>query len=192
MALISLIIGLGNLGGRYEGTRHNLGFEVVDLAAEKVKAKALPDQPLYQSFEKTIEGRIIVFAKPTTMMNGSGGGVAALLDHLKLSYSEMLVVVDDFNIPLGSIRLRPNGSDGGHNGLASIIATLGTEEFPRLRLGIGSVPEGVDSVEFVLGKFSKSEQKLVNKVIVIAAEAVIFAAGHRFEETMSKYNYNPA
>ncbi|HEX2897224.1 MAG TPA: aminoacyl-tRNA hydrolase [candidate division Zixibacteria bacterium] len=189
--MISLIVGLGNIGKRYISTRHNLGFEVVDLAIKTTKAKPLPSEFFYKSFGTTIENEKIDFAKPTTMMNGSGGAVIALLEKLELSPSEMLVVVDDFNIPLGSIRLRANGSDGGHNGLESIIMALGTEDFPRLRLGIGPVPDGEEVVDFVLGKFSKSEEKIAKKMIEMAAEAVIFAAGHRFEETMSKYNYNP-
>ena len=189
--MISLILGLGNIGTRYQGTRHNLGFEVVNLAVQKIGAKSLPEDFFYHSFECKIDDRKIIFAKPTTMMNGSGGSVVALLDNYNLSPSEMLVVVDDFNIPLGTVRFRPNGSDGGHNGLESIIVAIQTEEFPRLRLGVGPDPEGVDVVAFVLGKFSKPEQKIAKKMIEIAAEAVIFAAGHRLDETMSKYNYNP-
>lgn len=208
--MTSLIFGLGNIGKNYISTRHNLGFEVVELAIKRTKAKPLPSEPFYQSFGANIEEERVIFAKPTTMMNGSGGAVIALLDNLDLTPSEMLVVVDDFNIPLGTLRLRPNGSDGGHNGLESIITALGTEDFPRLRLGIGPVhaetsverlsdptvrcsadgrPENV--VDFVLGKFTKSERKIAKKMIEMAAEAVIFAAGHRFEETMSKYNFNP-
>ncbi len=190
--MISLILGLGNIGSRYKGTRHNLGFEVVELAVKKTGAKSIPDDFFYQAYEHNIEERKIIFAKPTTLMNRSGAAAIALLDNYDLSPSEMLVVVDDFNIPLGAVRLRPGGSDGGHNGLESIIELLGTEEFPRLRLGVGPVPQGEDVVDFVLGKFSKSEQKITKKMIEIAAEAVIFAAGHPFEETMSKFNYNPA
>ncbi len=189
--MTSLILGLGNIGSRYKGTRHNLGFEVIDLTVKKTKAKSLPEDFFYHSFESIIGDRKIIYAKPTTMMNGSGGAAAALMDNFDLSPSEMLVVVDDFNISVGTVRFRPNGSDGGHNGLESIIAAIETEEFPRLRLGIGPVPERADAVEFVLEKFTKSEQKIVNKIIEIAAAAVIFAAGHRFDETMSKYNYNP-
>jgi len=132
--MISLIIGLGNIGSRYKGTRHNLGFEVVDLAVKRIGAKSLPEDFFYHSFECRIDDRKIFFVKPTTMMNGSGGSVVVLLDKFNLSPSEMLVVVDDFNIPLGTIRFRPNGSDGGHNGLESIIAAIQTETFPRLRL----------------------------------------------------------
>ena len=189
--MISLFVGLGNIGKKYIATRHNLGFDVVDLAIKTTKAKPLPSEFFYQSFGATIEGKKIVFAKPTTMMNGSGGAILALLEKLELSPSEMLVVVDDFNLPLGTIRLRPNGSDGGHNGLESIIMALGSENFPRMRLGIGPVPDGEEVVDFVLGKFAKSEEKTVKKMIEMAAKAVIFAAGHRFDETMSKYNYNP-
>ena len=145
----------------------------------------------YHSFECKIDDRKIIFAKPTTMMNGSGGAVVALLNNLGLPPSEMLVVVDDFNVPLGTIRFRQDGSDGGHNGLESIIAAIQSDNFPRLRLGIGPVSKGEETVDFVLGKFSKSEEKIAKKMIDIAVEAVIFATGHRFDETMLKYNYNP-
>ncbi|MGH8016527.1 MAG: aminoacyl-tRNA hydrolase [Candidatus Zixiibacteriota bacterium] len=214
--MISLIVGLGNIGKKYIGTRHNLGFEVVDLAIKNSQAKPLKSEFFYQAFGTKIDDRKVVLAKPTTMMNGCGGAVIDLLDNFDLTPSEMLVVVDDFNIPLGALRLRPNGSDGGHNGLESIIDAIQSEDVPRLRLGIGQVraktsadqltdptascgrPDPselerrqIDVVDFVLGKFKKSEEKIAKKMIDMAAEAVIFAAGHRFDETMSKYNHNP-
>jgi len=190
--MISLIVGLGNVGSKYEGTRHNLGFEVVNLAAKKLKARRLKTSGTYESFSKGIGNTKLILARPTTMMNGSGQAVRELLRKYKVMPSEVLIVIDDFNIPLGSLRLRANSSAGGHNGLSSIIGELETNEIPRLRLGIGLVPRGVDVIEFVLKRFKSSELKIVNKMIEMAAEAVIFAAGHRFEVTMSKFNYNPA
>jgi len=115
-----------------------------------------------------------------------------LLESLELEPDQMLVVVDDFNLLLGTTRVRKGGSDGGHNGLASIIETLGHNAFPRLRLGIGPVPDGVESVEFVLSRFTTSEEPEVNSVVARATEAVIFGACHNFDEFMSRYNHNPA
>ena len=106
--------------------------------------------------------------------------------------SDMLVVVDDFNLPLGAVRIRPRGSDGGHNGLISLIEELGTTDFPRIRLGIGPATTDDEVIDFVLGKFSSEERKQVDEMIVRAADAVLFALEHRLEETMSKYNFNPA
>jgi PTH1 family peptidyl-tRNA hydrolase len=104
----------------------------------------------------------------------------------------MLVVVDDFNLPLGSLRFRPDGSDGGHNGLASIIEALGTEEFPRLRLGIGPVTDNMDARDFVLQPFADAERDAVREMVGTAAEAILFAIDHRLEEAMSNYNSTPA
>jgi len=189
--MLSLIVGLGNIGKRFQKTRHNVGFDVVDTIIKNFRPIAKSTEVDSETYTIKSNDNEIVLAKPTTMMNGSGGAVLALLDNLNLSPSEMLVVSDDFNIPLGAIRIRTGGSDGGHNGLESIIEALDTEEFPRLRLGIGPVPEKDEIVDFVLGKFTKTEAKTAKKVIELSAEAVIFAAGHRLEETMSKYNYNP-
>jgi PTH1 family peptidyl-tRNA hydrolase len=105
---------------------------------------------------------------------------------------QMVVVVDDFNLPLGKLRIRSGGSDGGHNGLASIIETLGTEDFPRLRCGVGPVPEGIDSAEFVLNRFRNQEFELKEKMVARAAEAAIFALDHPLDEAMTQFNSNPA
>jgi PTH1 family peptidyl-tRNA hydrolase len=125
-------------------------------------------------------------------MNHSGLAARALLRDTDLQPSQMLVVVDDFNLPLGRIRIRQGGSDGGHKGLASMIEVLQTEDFPRLRLGIGPVTDNIDAVDFVLSRFEKEETKSAEKMIDIAAEAALFAVNHRLEEAMSRYNVDPA
>jgi len=186
--MISLVIGLGNIGKRYENTRHNLGFEVLHLVREGLEAVLRPETATSYRAEKTLGERKIILAWPTTYMNESGRAARALLQENYRQPSEMLVVVDDYNLPLGRIRFRRGGSDGGHNGLTSLIEELGTENFPRLRLGIGPVPENESSVDFVLEKFSPKEDKMAKIMIAIAAEAVIFAIHNRFEEAMSKYN----
>ena len=125
-------------------------------------------------------------------MRTRGLAARALLTERGISPSHMLVIVDDFNLPLGKIRFRRSGSGGGHHGLESLIELLETENFPRLRLGIGPVPAGIDSIDFVLGCFSKEEIVTTEKMIDNAAEAVIFALNNRFDEAMTKYNINPA
>jgi len=134
----------------------------------------------------------IIFAMPNTYVNCSGIAARDLLQRYDLEPTGMLVVVDDFNLPLGRIRIRGSGSDGGHNGLASIIEELGTEDFPRLRLGVGPLPDGVDQSDFVLGDFEQNEIESVEKMIATACEAVMFYLERGLDEAMSKYNQNPA
>jgi len=124
-------------------------------------------------------------------MNRSGQAAAELLDRLEVPGERMLVVVDDYNLPSGSIRFRKRGSDGGHNGLASLIEDLGTEDFPRCRIGIGEPTDGEDVVDYVLGRFTEAEREAIDSIIAIAAEGVLFAIDHHFDEVMSTYNRNP-
>ncbi len=190
--MISLVVGLGNIGRRYRGTRHNVGFDTLDRAAAVLKAPKPVSTRFDERAEVSRNDRRIILAWPTTYMNLSGLAVEALLQLYSLSPREMLVVVDDFALPLGRLRLRKTGSDGGHNGLASIIETIGTESFPRLRLGIGPAPAGIDPADFVLAPFEKSESEAVSAMIGTAAEAVVFTIDHRFDEAMSTFNANPA
>lgn len=134
----------------------------------------------------------IVFARPLTFMNRSGQAAAALLHRNQIEPSQLLVLVDDFNLPMGRIRIRKSGSDGGHNGLESIIYDLGTDSFPRLRMGIGPLPEGVDVAGFVLNKFHRDEAVQADKMIEDAAEAVSLAIRDRLDEAMNRYNIDPA
>ncbi len=194
--MLTLILGLGNIGKKYEHTRHNLGFEVVDRVVEKLGAKAQRERAHYQWFKAEVgEGedkREIVLAKPTTFMNGSGEAAQELIERLGITPAEMLVIVDDFNLLLGAVRFRQNGSDGGHNGLVSIIECLGTQAFPRLRLGIGAPSGKGEVIDYVLSRFTKPEKPIVEKMLAVAAEGVIFAVQHRLELAMSKFNSDPA
>ena len=190
--MIDAILGLGNIGRRYHLTRHNLGFDVLDRVATTLKAQPETPRENYQWATAHRSDRELVLAWPTTYMNGSGLAARDLLERHELEPSRLLVVTDDFNLPLGRIRFRRGGSDGGHNGLASIIEALGTANFPRLRLGIGPIPDGVDTVDFVLSPFGEEEQKPKEAMTGIAAEAVLYSIDHRFEEAMSTYNANPA
>ncbi|MFH1373568.1 MAG: aminoacyl-tRNA hydrolase [bacterium] len=190
--MISLLVGLGNIGDRYRGTRHNLGFEVVEKIWRDLKLSPKLPTADYVWVIGERNRRPLVLAWPGTYMNRSGVAVHALLQVNALEPSQMLVIVDDFNLPLGKIRLRPSGSDGGHHGLASVIEALETDQFPRLRLGIGPLPEGADTVDFVLSRFADEDFEAAGQMIAVAAEAALFTVEHRLQEAMSKYNINPA
>lgn len=190
--MFSLLLALGNKGKKYVGTRHNLGFELGDRVAAELKAGQKQDFSQYWLARADRGESAVWIAWPKTYMNCSGDAAIKLLEELKIAPDEMLVLVDDFALTLGALRFRPGGSDGGHNGLASIIETLETDLFPRLRMGIGPVDKSTDIVDFVLSRFSESERKQADEMLVRATEAVLFGIDHRLEEAMSKYNVNPA
>lgn len=166
---IKLIVGLGNPGKTYEWTRHNAGFHVLDL---------LEKEPLEA-------GELF---RPGTFMNTSGTPVAARASKKGLEPSEILVVCDDFAIPMGRLRIRKGGSSGGHNGLDSILSALQTQDVPRLRIGIGPVPEGEDPAKFVLERFRSSEKAALEESLARAAEAVRVAVRDGVETAMNLYN----
>lgn len=183
---IKAIIGLGNPGEKYDRTRHNLGFEVVNLL--KGESEFVPGQGRYEICEASISTLKIVLLKPTTYMNRAGIAVKSLADSRSLLTDEILVIADDFNLPLGRLRLRQSGSDGGHNGLASVIYHLGSEDFPRLRLGIGPVPEGVAAEDFVLERFSSNEGEAVGSMVERAARAVESWLSDGYEKAAANFN----
>ena len=275
---IKVIVGLGNVGQKYIGTRHNVGFEIIDRIASEYKATDKIETDLYirqtvridgivtrgsedpqvtdldegradegvcraqdgtedradgdvcraqelhvdnlegngrttkgfcptkddpANQNPTINGGVpkmriktiekdILLIQPTTYMNRSGWAVADILDRMGLEPGQILVLSDDFNLDLGRIRIRKKGSDGGQNGLLSIIEEIGTKNFPRMRLGIGSVPDSINSKDFVLGQFFDDELKKKQKMIVSAAKAVILAVRSGLDEAMTKFNINPA
>jgi PTH1 family peptidyl-tRNA hydrolase len=166
---IKLVVGLGNPGKAYAATRHNIGRRVVEF----LQKDKLPGVLLYVT---------------DVFMNTSGVPVAQLVRKKGLSPEELLVVSDDFELPLGSLRLRPKGSSGGHNGLKSILENLGTEDVPRLRVGIGPVPDGEDPAEFVLKSFASSEKKRMQESVEQAADAVRVAAEFGIELAMNRFN----
>jgi PTH1 family peptidyl-tRNA hydrolase len=192
MNMISLLVGLGNIGEGYTDTRHNVGFKVVEKVRQALKLSFQPPTEAYDWAIQERGERQIILAWPKTYMNHSGLAARALLQEADLQPSQMLVVVDDFNLPLGRIRVRQGGSEGGHKGLASMIEVLKTEDFPRLRLGIGPVSDSIEAADFVLSRFEKEETELAEKMIDNAAETALFAIDHRLEEVMSRYNVNPA
>ncbi|MCD6309114.1 MAG: aminoacyl-tRNA hydrolase [Candidatus Eremiobacteraeota bacterium] len=166
------VIGLGNPGPEYSLTRHNLGFRVIDELACRAGVK-LKRCARAKEAKAVINGHHLLLAKPLTFMNLSGRAVQSILFRHKIKIDHLLLISDDFNIPLGNIRLRKKGSSGGHRGIQSAIDLLGTGEFARLRIGIGHVPPGTDPVDFVLSAFSEEEEKIIKDVIPRAADMVI-------------------
>jgi PTH1 family peptidyl-tRNA hydrolase len=186
--MLSLIVGLGNPGRKYQQTRHNLGFRVVDhLAAERGR-RFKPGKGDYLLCEIREEERRIRLLKPLTYMNASGEAVTEALDRLGHNVQDLLVVCDDANLPLGKIRIREKGSDGGHKGLRSVIYDLRSEDFARLRMGVGRAPEGMDLEEFVLAKFDRSEKEQVENMIQTACLAVENAWTFGLAESMTRFN----
>ena len=166
-----LIVGLGNIGDEYAHTRHNIGFDVVNAFVQKHKGSFQVDRLAYVATIK-LKGKIFISICPTTFMNLSGKSVKYWMDKEKISLSNILVIVDDVSLPLNKLRLRPGGSDAGHNGLKSLQEVLGTKDYPKLRFGIGNdYPKGFQS-DFVLGKWGKEEEALV-KLKIEAAVSVI-------------------
>lgn len=169
---IVLVAGLGNPGREYENTRHNIGFMVIDKVLEKLNGASVSENGCNSIFYKLkYKGKSVIFAKPQTFMNLSGNAVAALLNREKLDKSNLLVVHDELDLPLGRMRIRKGGSSGGHNGINSIIEMLGNQQdFLRMRIGIGRDRNVVD---YVLGEFKEEEKGLLNEMIDCAADAVI-------------------
>ena len=188
---MKVIVGLGNPGTEHEGTRHNVGFRVVSRLADKGGVSLGAGRGDYLSGSGRIAGRAVELALPLTYMNLSGLAVRDLLDDVDRVASDLLVVCDDVNLPLGRIRLRPSGSDGGHNGLSSIISQLGTEGFARLRLGVGAAPDSVDLADHVLAGFEEDEEPVVEEMVERAVAAIELALARGMAESMQVYNRRP-
>lgn len=185
---MKLVVGLGNPGRKYQGTRHNVGFAIVEELARRHasgKARAGFDGEMVDA---VLDGERALLLCPHTFMNRSGQAVVKARDFYKLENRDLLIVCDDFNLPLAKLRFRPQGSAGGQKGLADIIRQLGTEEVPRLRMGVGPVPTGWDAADFVLGKFNKQELKDIEPAIVHAADAVSVWARQGIADCMNRFN----
>jgi PTH1 family peptidyl-tRNA hydrolase len=185
---MKLVVGLGNPGRRYEGTRHNIGYAVVAGLARR--ASAGPPKARFQgaTVEVELSGQKMLLLSPTTFMNLSGHSVREAANFYKLGGDDLLVVCDDLNLPVGKLRFRPRGSSGGQKGLESIIEQLGTEEFSRLRIGVGTAPEGWDWANYVLSKFTADELPVVKQAIELSADAVAAWAREGIEFCMNQYN----
>ena len=171
--MIKLVVGLGNPGKEYEKTRHNLGFMVIDELVRRLRLKNFSEEALSHVYKARVAGREVLFAKPQTYMNNSGLAVVNLLEENEIDPQEMLVVYDDLDLPLGMTRLRLEGSSGGHRGVESIIKSIGTEKFPRLKIGIGRPKKKEDVVGYVLSPFSKDEEEIARTVIKKASECIL-------------------
>jgi len=182
-----LIAGLGNIGSEYEGTRHNIGFDVLDYLAEEHNGKWKVDT-LGTVCEIKHKGRTLCLLKPSTYMNRSGKAINYWMTKKKIKRDKILVVVDDLHMDLGKLRLRAKGSDGGHNGLKDIQQVLGGTNYPRLKLGIGNDFHSGQQVDFVLGKWQSDEKEKVNKLIKKASEAIKSFASIGIKFTMEKFN----
>ncbi len=184
-----LIVGLGNPEPKYDRTRHNIGFETVDALA---KSWQIPwqKQPRFNGLVAAgvLGNTKIVLLKPLTYMNNSGQAVRSVLDWYKLSPQAVLVTYDDMDLPLGKLRLRLSGSAGGHNGMKSIIAHLGGQNFPRLRIGIGKSSPSKDTISHVLGRFTPEENIIMADVLQMATEAVERSLKEGVEKAMNLYN----
>ncbi len=186
---MKLVAGLGNPGARYEGTRHNVGFEVADELARRAGAKFRRRWrfPVRQASLSEGDAHILL-VKPVSFMNRSGQALAPLLRRKGLAPSDMIVVLDDTELACGRLRIRPRGGAGGHNGLQSVIQHLGTEEFARVRVGIGPRPPGRELVEYVLSRFDPEQRAKTDRVVGLAAEAVWSLVREGVEQAMNRFN----
>jgi PTH1 family peptidyl-tRNA hydrolase len=185
---MKLIVGLGNIGRKYENTRHNVGFNVLDVVAERNAGNSPKEKFDGRTMEATIGGQRALLLWPHTLMNLSGRCVGAAVAFYQLPLNDLLIVCDDFNLPLGKLRFRTQGSAGGQKGLDDIIVRLGSDEFSRLRIGIGPVPDAWDAADFVLGRFGPSDRTMIDETIQRAAEAVECWVTDGTEISMNRFN----
>ncbi len=183
-----LIVGLGNPGSKYVGTRHNIGFRALDLISSRWEIKLSEKRP------KAILGigshlnEQVALVKPRTFMNNSGEALRYLTDRFGANPNDILVIYDEMALPVGKIRLRASGSDAGHNGIKSIISALGTDQFPRLRLGIGRPDQNLDQISHVIGKFSDSESPLITKTVATVVDLLDTMFSEGLDKTMNVFN----
>lgn len=183
-----LIIGLGNPGREYKDTRHNFGFMLIDLLAERLGARGMKVQSKAIVISATYEEHRLILAKPQTYMNLSGQSVQGLLHFYKIPHNNLLIAHDDLDLPYGTIRIRPTGGPGGQRGMANTIELLGTKDFPRLRLGIGRPPGRMDAKDYVLQNFSKDELKLLPELLSRASDAALEFVRNGLNAAMNKFN----
>jgi PTH1 family peptidyl-tRNA hydrolase len=181
-----VVVGLGNPGRQYSGTRHNVGFAVVDALAAGPGGGTWRSRFQAQVAELNDAGEMFILVKPETFMNLSGQSVRQVVDFYKLPTTDLLVVCDDFALPLGKLRVKSKGTHGGHNGLRNIQEHLGTTEYPRLRIGVGGPKE--DAIDHVLGRFKPAERPMIDDAIIKATQAVIVWARQGIEACMNRFN----
>lgn len=183
-----LIVGLGNIGSKYEHTRHNIGFDTIDYLSHK---KGLTVQKKEKNGFTGVyreNGRKIILAKPTTYMNNSGLCVAGLVNFYDIPLENMMVIYDDIDLSIGDVRIRQRGSAGTHNGMRSIIQSLGSQNFPRIRIGVGKPNSGFDLANYVLGHFNKSDEKIMENAIIDASKGVEYYLESGIDTAMNQIN----
>ena len=185
---MKLVVGLGNPGRKYRQTRHNVGYEVLARLAGKFTVSAPKARFQGETAEAELDGGKLLLLSPTTFMNLSGSSVREAVDFYKLPLENLLVICDDLNLPLGKLRFRARGSAGGQKGLQDIVRKLGTEEFARLRIGIGAAPDSWDWADYVLGKFKAGELPAIELAVAEAADAVVVWAREGVDFCMNTHN----
>lgn len=184
-----IIVGLGNPTAEYEGTRHNVGFDVIDAIADKYNISVTERKHRALCGKGIIAGQKVILAKPQTYMNLSGESVRSLLDYYKVDEeSELLVIYDDISLDVGQLRIRKKGSAGGHNGIKNIISHLGTNVFQRIKVGVGEKPKHYDLADYVLGHFSKEEKELMREGYQNAIQAVELILQDEMDAAMNQFN----
>lgn len=184
-----LIAGLGNPGKQYERTRHNMGFDTIDELVDRHRIPGSGIQHKAMYGKGMIAGEKVILAKPLTYMNLSGDSIREFINYYKMDpETELIVIYDDIDLEPGQIRIRKKGSAGGHNGMKSIISQIGTQNFYRVKVGVGAKPAGWDLADYVLGRFSTKEREEVDKAIEEAADAVEVILGEGIDAAMNKYN----
>lgn len=183
-----LIAGLGNSTKEYDKTRHNVGFAVIDTLADKYRIDVSEKKHKALCGKGVIEGQKVLLVKPQTFMNLSGESIRAAVDYYKIKPEDIIVIYDDISLDPGQLRIRLKGSAGGHNGIKNIIAHLGTQEFPRIKVGVGAKPPRMDLADYVLSRFSPDEQKLMDEAFKEAAEAAASMMTDGAERAMNHYN----
>lgn len=184
-----IIAGLGNPGKRYENTRHNVGFDAIDELVDRYRIPGSGVSHKAMVGKGIMEGQKVLLAKPLTYMNLSGEAIRGLVDYYKIDpETELLVIYDDISLEPGNIRIRKKGSAGGHNGIKSIIAQLGTQNFQRIRIGVGEKPKNWDLADYVLGTFGKEDRPLVEEALGNAAEAAAMIIQGKIDEAMNRFN----
>ncbi|EOT23386.1 peptidyl-tRNA hydrolase [Eubacterium sp. 14-2] len=184
-----IIAGLGNPTRQYEKTRHNVGFDVIDLLAEKYNIKVNEKKHRALCGTGILEGQKVLLVKPQTFMNLSGESIGAILNYYKIPpETNFMVLYDDISLPPGRLRIRKKGSAGGHNGIKNIISHVGTQEFLRIKIGVGEKPQGRDLADYVLSRFSKEERELVEEAFGKACEAAAMMVQGETDRAMNQFN----
>ncbi|MCC9701340.1 aminoacyl-tRNA hydrolase, partial [Streptococcus agalactiae] len=188
--MVKMIVGLGNPGSKYNDTKHNIGFMAIDRIVKNLDVNFTEDKNFKAEIGSDfINGEKIYFIKPTTFMNNSGIAVKALLTYYNISIKDMIIIYDDLDMEVGKIRFRQKGSAGGHNGIKSIIAHLGTQEFDRIKVGIGRPNGRMTVINHVLGKFDKNDEFMISNTLDKVDNAVkYYLQTNDFQKTMQKYN----